>query len=355
MTLHRILSRARLLLALLSFTALAGGDPARADDSVPTEWQRLSRVEPLLTAPEPDNPVAVCVIDSGVNLTPDLEPVVISRTAYDGGDPGDTYPQPNGMTGHGTYVASFIAGQVNGWGSSGTWPRARIVSVRVFPPGGEVADLADVIWALRACVQQPMVRVINLSLGALDATEPEWSELENRITSLRNDRDINIVAAAGNAGGPVERPARFAASFAVGAAAADGTACGYSARGAELDILVTGCGMASATEAGDAATFAGTSFGAPVVAASLAAVRAYASVDAANAERLVTEAARRSESGPLLDVAAALELAGRDDLVQAHQQPSPSGRGLPASAPASERMALPAPRYRVVRRGAATP
>ncbi|HVL94410.1 MAG TPA: S8/S53 family peptidase, partial [Solirubrobacteraceae bacterium] len=211
MTLHRILSRARLLLALLSFTALAGGDPARADDSVPTEWQRLSRVEPLLTAPEPDNPVAVCVIDSGVNLTPDLQPVVISRTAYDGGDPGDTYPQPNGMTGHGTYVASFIAGQVNGWGSSGTWPRARIVSVRVFPPGGEVADLADVLRALKICMQHSTVHVINLSLGAVEATEQEWVELEARIAELRTTRNINVVAAAGNAGGAVERPARFEA------------------------------------------------------------------------------------------------------------------------------------------------
>ena len=79
----------------------------------------VARSEPLLQAPEPESPVAVCVVDSGVNLTPDLAPVVTARLAYDGGDPGDTYPQPNGYTGHGTYVASFIAAQVNGWGSSG--------------------------------------------------------------------------------------------------------------------------------------------------------------------------------------------------------------------------------------------
>src|SRR3712207_6871102 len=56
----------------------------RSDDSVPTEWQRMIRSEPLLYAPEPPNPVAVCVVDSGVNLTPDLAPVVIDRLAFDG-------------------------------------------------------------------------------------------------------------------------------------------------------------------------------------------------------------------------------------------------------------------------------
>ena len=131
MTRFLIFSGAALGLYFGPATRVSAQNPDWAD-AQPTAWHQLARAESLLSAPEPPNPVTVCIVDSGVNMTPDLEGVVVERLAYDGGDPGDTYPQEGIDDGHGTYVATFLAGQVNGWGGAGLWPRAKIVSVRVF-------------------------------------------------------------------------------------------------------------------------------------------------------------------------------------------------------------------------------
>ena len=271
-------------------------------DATPTAWHQLARAESLLSAPEPPNPVAVCVVDSGVNLTPDLAPAVIERLAYDGGDPGDTYPQEGIDDGHGTYVATFLAGQVNGWGGAGLWPRAKIVSVRVFPPGGKRATAAAYLRGLSECVQVPAVRVINLSLGDIDGSPREIDELRDRIRDYRVRRDYNIVAAAGNRGGQLEMPASFPEALAVGAADKAGDLCSFSARGEGLDIVAPGCDLVQADQRGNVATFAGTSFAAPIVSAAIAAYRTYSGAGAADAERELVASARASGAGPMLDV-----------------------------------------------------
>jgi hypothetical protein len=297
-----------LLLALLVLpvaSASAQTSPAWAD-ATPTAWHQLVNGEALLSAPEPPNPVAVCIVDSGVNLTPDLAPAVIERLAYDGGDPGDTYPQEGIDDGHGTYVATFLAGQVNGWGGAGLWPRAKIVSVRVFPPGGVRAKAADYLEGIRTCAQQEHVAVINLSLGDIDATSEELAELDQRITEYRRKNNINIVAAAGNRGGAIEVPARFPAAFAVGAADASGRLCAFSARGHGLDLSAPGCALQGGDQHGYLSTFNGTSFAAPMVSGALAALRAYGGLSAEDAERRLLETARQGEQGLQLDTASAL-------------------------------------------------
>jgi subtilisin family serine protease len=300
--------------AFLVFAFLCWAAPAAASDwpdATPTAWHQLARAESLLSAPEPPNPVAVCIVDSGVNLTPDLAPVVIERLAYDGGDPGDTYPQEGIDDGHGTYVATFLAGQVNGWGGAGLWPRAKIVSVRVFPPGGKRANVYDYVEALRTCRQHPSVGVINLSLGGLIGTDQEMRELGTKISQLRLEENINVVAAAGNRGGEVEIPAAYGPAFAVGAAEpGGGRLCGISARGPALDILAPGCGLEGADSSGKAATFSGTSFAAPMVSAAIAAIRAYTQADADEAERLLLVTAGGETEYPMLDVESALRAAG---------------------------------------------
>lgn len=298
----------RILLFFTLLLALSASAKASPDwpDATPTAWHQLARAESLLTSPEPPNPVAVCVVDSGVNLTPDLAPAVIERLAYDGGDPGDTYPQDGIDDGHGTYVATFLAGQVNGWGGAGLWPRAKIVSVRVFPPGGVRAQAAAYIRGLKACAQRSDVRVVNLSLGDVDGTAAEIAELENRIRDLREENDINVVAAAGNRGGQVEVPARFSSAFAVGGVSESGAICAFSARGHELDVLAPGCELFGADLKGTNAVFAGTSFAAPIVSAALAALRSYRHLSADDAERLLIDRAHASPDGPIIDVRAAL-------------------------------------------------
>ena len=295
-------------LLLLSFELARPSTASSSDwpDATPTAWHQLARAESLLSAPEPPNPVAVCIVDSGVNLTPDLAPVVIERLAYDGGDPGDTYPQEGIDDGHGTYVATFLAGQVNGWGGAGLWPRAKIVSVRVFPPGGKRATASAYLEGLSACVRNPLVKVINLSLGGVNASPTELAEMQDRISDYRRSDSYNIVAAAGNRGGGVEFPARFHDVLAVGAAAPTGRLCAFSARGPELDISAPGCELDGADGRGGAAKFSGTSFSAPLVSAALAALRTYGGLGAKEAEAKLLAASAPGPDGQLLDARTSL-------------------------------------------------
>ncbi len=93
----------------------------------------------LSNAPIPPTGRGVCVIDSGVDTDTDLGPALAGRTTSLGGggstDPGDfgtTSSTGDLLAKHGTYVAGIIASQVDGKGTSGIWPAAKIYSARVF-------------------------------------------------------------------------------------------------------------------------------------------------------------------------------------------------------------------------------
>lgn len=305
----------RAFVVSLAVVLLPAAEAAQAEsfpDAQPTEWHLAARTDPLLSAPPPPVTPAICVVDTGVNLTPDLAPVVVGRYAIGGGTVDDVSPgSEGGPPGHGTHVATFAAGQVNGWGSAGTWPHARIVSVRVFPEDGGQPTPSAYLDGLKKCHTSGYdVRVINLSLNELDTSDEGWREIEDQITDLRVEHGINVVVAAGNGGGAVERPASFPAAFAVGAIDDAGDLCSFSAAGAGLDLLAPGCGLRSADFTGSPVDLNGTSFAAPQVASVLLALRSYSQKSADEAEALVTATARPTPGGPLLDASAALAAAG---------------------------------------------
>jgi serine protease len=299
--------------ARLAVAALLLGTPATApasDDATPPEWKRVARVESLADAPAPPHPVAICFIDSGVDLTPDTEPVVVARSADDGGSPDDVWPAQEGApAGHGSHVVTFAAGQVNGWGSSGVWPQARIVSVRAFSPGEGRARAHVYTRAVRACRQHPDVKVIGLSVAGPAGNEAELRDLGASIR-LARQHDVSVVAAAGNGGGAVEFPGTTPETLTVGAATADGAHCPFSARGPEVDVVAPGCSLSGSDLWGAPASFGGTSFAVPQVAAVIAALRAYGAQSAEEAERLVRESARVVPAGRALDGAEAFRSAG---------------------------------------------
>jgi hypothetical protein len=301
--------RASLRVVAVAAAAAAVAAPTTASaephDARPSNWHEAGRTTPLLNAPPPENPVAVCVVDTGVTLTPDLEVPVIARTSDDGGTPEDVADG-----GHGTHVATFIAGQINGWGMAGTWPAAKVVSVRVFPPDGGPAQAYAYARALDQCRQHPDVKVVNLSIANPQGSDEERRELENRIAVLRYHRDINVVVAAGNGGGGVESPGAARGALTVAAAALDGSLCRFTAFGPEVDLMASGCSLDAADARGTPTEMSGTSFAAPQVAATLAAIRSYAGLNAEDSEAAILSTARPYFNGRHLDAAAALQQSG---------------------------------------------
>src|ERR1700731_329801 len=62
-------------------------------------------------APAPAQLGGLCLVDTGVNVNPDTEGVVVDRTAIDGGSGNDVSPST-----HGTVLAMMAAAPANGWG-----------------------------------------------------------------------------------------------------------------------------------------------------------------------------------------------------------------------------------------------
>lgn len=318
-----------LVLTLLVAIALTHPRDAhgQTDDSVPTWWHEAAGLTPLLTAPPPPNPATICLIDTGVTPTPDLD--ITARWAYDGGTLDDVRVTED-SPGHGTLVAHFAAGAVNGWGGAGAFPHARISSVRVFPREGG-ASWQDYIRAITRCIKlDAATKVIVISLGGGTIASGEAEELQHHVEQARDLYGVNVVAAAGNGGGPPDFPGRLGAAFTV-AAVHDDALCTFSARGTAVDVAAPGCGLVQGDPDGTLWSLDGTSFAAPVVAGVIAALRSYApSLTAREAEAAVVASARAPSA--MLDATAAFRAVGLDEVVARRR---PSAHGVTPAVPAA--------------------
>jgi hypothetical protein len=340
------------LAAFVAAGALAG--PARAQvlpDTFPSPQAKLANAEFLAQAPAPATGAGtVCVIDTGVTPLADLDSQVIERVSVVGGDGDDIkHSSKNPYSGHGTFVASTIASRVDGVGSAGIWPAAKIISVRAFRTLEGKATSADYRTAINECVRPPRSpSVITLSLGSSYASADDLARLENKIIDARQYNNINVVASTGNDGNlaQVNYPARFPAVFAVGATDTAGAFCAFSNRGTGLDLSALGCDTYATGFDGNVGAFHGTSFAAPTVAAVLVALRSYKpELTAEAAEQLLLSTARVTSAGKVMDVAAAFRAAGLGSLVDAYIAPQPptadgggSGPGTPPPAGGPEQV-----------------
>jgi serine protease AprX len=153
--------------------------------------------------------VGVAVIDSGVNATADLgvSGSSASRIVYSQNfDPSTT--STSDLYGHGTHVASIIAG--NGTSSScgnciityrGIAPNASIINLRALDVNGQATD-STVIAAIQQAIalkSQYNIRVINLSLGRGIFESYTLDPLDQAVEQAWK-AGIVVVAAAGNYG-----------------------------------------------------------------------------------------------------------------------------------------------------------
>lgn len=323
----------RILVLTLAFVlALTTG--ASAEPVEVTAQAKAANAEFLLRATPPSTPAAICLVDTGVNANPDTSGVIARLSLY-GLDGADASPSL-----HGTQMAMLIGAPSNGFGMVGLWPAARIVSVQANQPGQDVFAVDGYIGAVDRCVTQASQHQTKVILVAAASETPvsadDQAALSEVIGKARN-RDLNVVAAAGNFGGrPVGTPANTAGVLSVGAA------CPTSAAGAAL--LAPGCGIdgADPTNGQPSANQQGTSAAAAIVATALAALRTWRpDLSAATAEHVIR--ANASPSG--LDVAAAFRAAGLPDVVQ---PPVPPAAPPPPAPPGPHgKPHLPMPKFSV--------
>ncbi|MGH9884028.1 MAG: S8 family serine peptidase, partial [bacterium] len=205
--------------------------------------------------------VVVAVLDSGVDSAhPDLADKVQDAETFidDGLGTSD-------VVGHGTHVASIIAG--SGAASSGQFhgvaPDAALISGRVCDATGcpFSAILAGMEWAAAT----KGARVINMSLGGVDGAGVD--PIEDAVNRLSADFGALFVVSAGNFGPfALSSPATADAALAVGAVDRDEQLAEFSSRGprsgdfaVKPEITAPGVGIVAAR-----ASAAAPDFGEPV-------------------------------------------------------------------------------------------
>nr|WP_185845855.1 S8 family peptidase [Kibdelosporangium aridum] len=196
--------------------------------------------------------VTVAVLDTGIDAQ---HPDLAGRIADSRNFTAD--PDARDGFGHGTHVASIIAGSgaASGGKYRGVAPGVRLLNGKVLDSSGsgELSELmAGMEWAVRAGA-----RVINMSLGGgPSAGDDMVSELADKLTA---ETGALFVAAAGNSGGiaAVETPAAASSALAVGAVDKSDRLAAFSARGPRLgdamvkpEIVAPGVDIVAARAAG---------------------------------------------------------------------------------------------------------
>jgi subtilisin family serine protease len=166
-------------------------------------------------------------------------------------------------TGHGTAVAALLVGNADTY--SGVIPGAQVVVADVYGSSG-TGGAAETIAEALAWLDQQNVDVINISLAG-----PANRTVEAVVRAV-TARGRVIVAAVGNAGPtqPVAFPAAYDGVLGVTAIDIEKRVYIAANRGPQVDVAALGVNVVAAMDDGTYAPVSGTSFAAPIVAASAA-------------------------------------------------------------------------------------
>ncbi|WP_163512850.1 S8 family serine peptidase [Fodinicola acaciae] len=290
-----------MLLVLLVLGSVGTGAPAAAFPIRAHQWYLGPLEIPQAQQQSRGRGVLVAVIDSGVDDTiPELAGKVLPGSGF-GPGAGTDGRRDLGSTGHGTAMASLIAGGGSSNEVLGVAPDATILPISVLADQG--APSSAIAEALRYAVDHG-AKVVNLSLGAPGAAGADMREAVDYALS----RDVVVVAAAGNVASGDVRVANLASLpgvIAVSGLTRDGTAWSGSAKGPQTVVSAPATNILVATPSRNDPHYAlgsGTSQATALTSGAIALLRArYPSMNAANIiERLIATA---RDLGP----------AGRDD------------------------------------------
>jgi membrane-anchored mycosin MYCP len=239
--------------------------------------------------------VKVAVIDSGIDARhPDLKGVVSGGADVSGAGAPNGLESIGGKPEHATLVATMLAGRGHQPADStakptagsdpapgpdgivGVAPEAQILSVSTWlgspNPGGRT-DLEQIPAAVRWAVDSG-ARVINISLGS---TSPQWPQSWDAAFLYAEQKDVVIVAAAGNrvAGNvQVGAPATIPGVLTVAGLDRNGAASiDSSSQGISIGVAAPAEDLIGGMPGGGYAEWAGTSGAAPIVSGVAALIR----------------------------------------------------------------------------------
>ncbi|QDY88974.1 peptidase S8 [Arthrobacter sp. UKPF54-2] len=295
---HRRNASALMALALAGGStagALSGAPAAHADATRDKEyWLAESGITKAWEVSKGAN-VKVAVIDSGVDgKHPDLKGVLAGGADVSGAGAADGQKSIGAKPEHGTLVATMLAGRGHQPASStaspspspgtgvgpdgivGVAPEAQILSVSTWlgsaNPGGK-SDQDQIPAAVRWAVDNG-ARVINISLGS---TSPEWPQSWDAAFLYAEQKDVVIVAAAGNrVGGNIQvgAPATIPGVLTVAGLDRKGVASiDSSSQGISIGVAAPAENLVGGLPGGGYAEWAGTSGATPVVAGVAALIR----------------------------------------------------------------------------------
>jgi type VII secretion-associated serine protease mycosin len=241
------------------------GDTVRDD-----QWQLQTLDMPDAWTYADGAGVTVAVIDSGVDAThPDLQGQVLpglDLVNRDGDGDSDE-------VGHGTTVAALIAGRNDdARGVVGIAPKAKILPVRVLNEENRYNDALIVAKGVRWAVDHG-ARVINLSLGGNGSSAALAAALDYAFA-----KDVVVVACTGNTSASTSSnvwyPAREPGVVAVAGLDKNGDELwSGSITGPETVVTAPATQLVGARSGGTYWQVQGTSFAAPMVAATAALIR----------------------------------------------------------------------------------
>ena len=254
-----------IVIAATAFTCVIAFNPTQTfaaatnDPLIDQQWGLVAIGAPSVWSITRGAGVTVAVIDSGSGPHPDLDVNMdVGRTIIDLNE--SVGMRDVSVEDHGTHVAGIIAAVAdNGIVGAGVAPQARILPIRtlVSDGSGRVDDVSKaIIFATNSGA-----KVINLSLGR----ETDYRDPTNAI-QYAVDRNVLVVAAAGNAGvsAAPKFPAANDLTLAVTAVDRNNGVTSFDQRGEYIDLAAPGSSILS-TASNDYKFLSGTSMAAAFV------------------------------------------------------------------------------------------
>ncbi|GAA1266888.1 S8 family serine peptidase [Arthrobacter pascens] len=392
----RATARFRRTVSALLSAALAGGVAAAAIATAPAAqadtwrdkeyWLKEAGITKAWEVSKGTD-VKVAVIDSGVDgKHPDLKGAIAGGHDVSGAGTPDGQKSIGAKPEHGTLVATMLAGRGHEAppkkstasakpspvppasnsrpdGIIGVAPEAQILAVSTWlgseNPGGK-SDQDQIPEAVRWAVDNG-AKVINISLGS---TSPEWPQSWDAAFLYAEQKDVVIVAAAGNrVGGNVQvgAPATIPGVLTVAGLDLNGQASvDSSSQGISIGVAAPAEKLAGGLPGGSYAEWAGTSGATPIVSGVAALIRSrWPEMSAEQVvNRIVSTAKDAGAPGKdplygfgMLDAEAALKdevaetqtnpLGSISDWIRVHRRGNPATPTAPAAPPAESPAAQP--------------